>query len=139
MKLFLKDDNILKIDGYRWFGNNRKHVNKRSKRGSGGVGLLCKLELFFNISILDDDTEGILWLEFKSLSDNFVLCIAVCYIPDKDSVYRYNDPGDFFNTLLQQIYCFQNRGQLLICGDLNARVGNMSNNIEGVDDIRPLT
>ncbi len=42
----------------------------------------------------------------------------------------------FFNTLLNQIYTYQNEGLVCVCGDFNARCGDENDNIEGgVDEI----
>ena len=30
-------DQLLEIDGYTWFGSNRKNIHIRAKKGSGGV------------------------------------------------------------------------------------------------------
>ena len=38
----LKICDVLNIDGYKWFGNNRQELHKIAKRGSGGVGVLIK-------------------------------------------------------------------------------------------------
>ena len=42
---FLQDERSINIEGYSWFGNNRKSISKRALRGSGGsggVGVLVK-------------------------------------------------------------------------------------------------
>ena len=38
---------------------------------------------------------------------------------------------------MEKVYEYQNDGHLIICGDLNARVGQESDYIEGVDDVKP--
>ena len=38
----LKKCDVLSINGYKWFGNNRQELHKNAKRGSGGVGFLIK-------------------------------------------------------------------------------------------------
>ena len=56
----------LEIDGYEWYGQNRRNIHRIAKCGSGGVGFLVNKDLWseFNINILDDSVEGILWLRF---------------------------------------------------------------------------
>ena len=49
-------DQILQIDGYPWYGQNRKNLHKNAKRGSGGVGFLIRSNLmifFYNVSIVE--------------------------------------------------------------------------------------
>ena len=43
----------------------------------------------------------------------------------------------FYCNLLEQVYAYQNVGQMFICGDLNSRVGTDTDYIEGVDEMRP--
>ena len=41
----IRDERSINIEGYSWFGNNRKSISKRALRGSGGsggVGVLVK-------------------------------------------------------------------------------------------------
>ena len=79
----LRNDDILNVDGYKWFGNNRQGIHKRAKSGSGGVGFLIKDYLFeiFEIGIMDQSYEGILWLYLKHRMSNFNLNVCVCYLP----------------------------------------------------------
>ena len=119
---------------FRFYGNNRKALHKRATRGSEGVGPFVKnyiLELF-DIQILDEDEEGILWLEFSAKLTKLCFCVAIFYLPPADS-RRQVGANVFFQTLLQQVYSYQHKGKKFICGDFNARVGSNSDYIEGVD------
>ena len=62
------------------------------------------------------------------------LCICVCYLPPQASAY--NDSLDFYTKLLEQVYMYQNIGKLYICGDFNARCGDIQDFIEGVDNVQ---
>ena len=77
-----------------------------------------------------------MWLKFSSKlgTDNLVLC--VCYLPSAEST-RHVDAETFYCNLLEQVYAYQNMGQMFVCGDLNSRVGTDTDYIEGVDDMRP--
>ena len=59
---FLKSSEIISIEGYKWFGNNRTSISKRAVRGSGGVGVLVKQSMFdrFSVDIVDKNHEDIL-------------------------------------------------------------------------------
>ena len=104
--------------------------------GSGGVGLLVKDYLcdMFNIHEVDKSTEGILWIQFTSKECDFIFYVCVCYLPPIDSVRNVN-ASIFFDTLLSQVYRYQNSGPIMLCGDYNGRSGNIPDFIEGVDDI----
>ena len=140
VETFLKNKEILAIPGYKYFSHNRINIHKKAKRGSGGVGIFIRNELMkrFSVCTLDDTVEDILWIKLSSLTnvrtDDIVLCVA--YLPPSESV-RNNDPEAFYCSLLEQVYAYQNDGRLFICGDLNSRVGDESDYIEGVDEVRP--
>ena len=99
---WLFNNNVIQCDRYKWIGQNRLAISKRAIRGSGGVGVLVKWQLYnmFDISILDSSFEGILWIKFQSkditASNAFSLC--VCYLPPANSS-RGDISEEFFDTL----------------------------------------
>ena len=42
-----------------------------------------------------------------------------------------------FSMICQKIYEYQSEGEIIICGDFNARLGSESDYIEGVDVVTP--
>ena len=133
----LMNEKLLEIDGYTWFGNNRKNIHIKAKKGSGGVGFLIRNDLSrqFNIMIEDDSVEGILWLKFVSKSNNTELHTCVCYLPPIDST-RNVDANEFFDNLICQMHEYCKNATFYICGDFNARCSNFQDFIEGVDNIQ---
>ena len=131
-------DQILQIDGYQWYGQNRKNLHKNAKRGSGGVGFLIRSNLmnFYNVSIVDDSFEGIMLLKFISKIENKDFYTCVCYLPPIEST-RNIDATDVFNQLIVQIhlYCKNLMFTTCICGDFNARCSNFEDFISGEDEI----
>ena len=125
-----------KLDGYTWFGNNRKRIHVRARTGSGGVGFFIKDSVLqnFQVSVLDDTSEGILWLHLEHKHEGFSLIPCVCYLPPENSS-RSTDANIFFDTLLTDLYNYQNLGTVFICGDFNGRCGNLEDFISGVDNI----
>lgn len=75
-------------------------------------------------------------MKFKSKLSNFTLVLAVCYLPPAESC-RALDLDLYFQNLLQQVYIYQKLGRVMICGDLNAHVGQNSDYVEEVDIVRP--
>ena len=63
---------------------------------------------------------------------SFLTC--VCYLVPAHSSYQVN-ANDFFDNLLCQISRFQDIGSFYICGDFNARCGDATDFIEGVDNL----
>jgi len=135
---FLRGNEEPKVNGYTWYGNNRTSTHRNAVRGSGGVGVFVKSELLdeYDITPLDKSVEDILWIQLKCKSSNLSMCLAVCYLPPNESS-RPIDQEMFFNNLLQQVYCNQNKGYTIILGDFNSRCGPNNDYIEGVDDIVP--
>ena len=81
------DKGIVKT-GYTWFGQNRKQLHVRAKKGSGGIGFLVKHYLFetFDIQICDNSYEGILWLQMVNKQTKNCIKLCVCYlVPDFSS------------------------------------------------------
>ena len=130
--------NVLHLDGYTWFGYNRTNIHRNARTGSGGVGFFVKNEIFvdFNVSVLKESYEGILWLKLVHKTENFTLLPCVCYLPPENSSRRI-DVNEFFDNLLSDFYVFQSTGTPLICGDFNSRCGDLEDFIAGIDDIAP--
>ena len=132
----LKGDDSIELDGYQWFGNNRKALHFRARTGSGGVGFFIHNDIAscFNIKILDNSFEGILWLEMRHKFDDIVLLPCVCYLPPENSS-RHVDVLAFFDKLLTDLYEYQNIGVPFLCGDFNSRCGDSNDFIVGIDPI----
>ena len=132
----LKNNECLEFEGYRWFGHNRTELHRNAWSGSGGVGFLVKQELLnsFDVKIEDNSTEGILWLSLTDFVSQTSLYTCVCYLPPKNTT-RPIDPCKFYDTLLSNIYDYQEKGPISICGDFNSRCGDESDFIDGIDSI----
>ncbi len=130
----LRDDKSPMLDGYTAFTHNRTHLHRRARSGSGGVCLFIKSQLLqmYSATILDITAEDVLWVQLKHNSTSYCVNVCVCYLPP-DGSSRHIDPSDFFNRLLSHIYLYQSSAPCIVCGDFNARCGNESDFINGVD------
>ena len=134
---FLRNSKTLSLTGYQWFGNNRKTLHHNAKRGSGGVGIFVKnLILEEYLVATDCSMEDVIWLKLKHRVSDDKLNICICYIPP-DRSSRKCDAEAFFTDLMTKVYEYQNEGDIIICGDFNARCGDESDYIEGVDNVPP--
>ena len=88
----LVTDKTIELEGYKWFGNNRKVIHVRARTGSGGVDFFMKNELLnmFDVSVLDDSSERVLWLQLKHKTENLTLIPCVSYLPPENSSRRAN-------------------------------------------------
>lgn len=124
---WLKENQQIAIPGYKWYGQNRSDLSRSAVRGSGGVGVLVSNTIGnqFKVTILDQHFEGILWLSFVDRETNDGFYLAVCYLPPQGSS-RGDCSQEFFDTLTSQIFLFGNDNPICICGDFNARVGQLN-------------
>ena len=122
-------DEKLVIDGYEWFGHNRRDISTRAWSGSGGVGFLVKRELLnkyggpYDMIKLDDSSEDILWMKLCLHDDHnvgIILCAA--YLPPVNSS-RGDRTQEFFDNLLAQAYMLHDGSMIKICTDLNGHIG----------------
>ncbi|CAC5409437.1 unnamed protein product [Mytilus coruscus] len=127
----------IEVDGYNWFGFNRKNIHVRAKTGSGGVGLLIRNDICsqFDVEIIDNDTDGILWvrLEDKNCLQN-AFCVCVVYLPPENSTRAVN-VNEFFETLMTKIYTLPQGSPFYLCGDWNSRCSDLSDSIAGIDSL----
>ena len=131
LETHLLESEKLVIDGYEWFGHNRRDISTRAWSGSGGVGFLVKRELLnkyggpYDMIKLDDSTEDILWMKL-CLHDchdvGIILCAA--YLPPVNSS-RGDKTQEFFDNLLAQAYMLHDGSMMKICTDLNGHIGQI--------------
>ena len=126
----------ISFSDYKWFGHNRTNLHSNARRGSGGVGCFVKRSLLdrFEVSMVDRSIEDIMWLKIKCLRSDESVLFCICYLPPENSS-RKVDAEHFYTNLMHQVYQYQNIGKIVICGDLNSRIGTESDFIEGVDNV----
>ncbi len=77
----LQGETVIELDGYVWFGLNRKtHI--KAHRASGGVGLLVRSSLFqdYNIEIVEK-ADGIVGLLLQQKFSGYCFVIFSSYLP----------------------------------------------------------
>ena len=122
------------MEGYTWFGNNRQSLDPRAQRGSGGVGFLIKNKIIetYDVFVIDNQFEDTIWIKIQEKENNLnYIYLCSCYLPPECST-RGNKVQEFFDNLLSNIYILYDEAPLIICGDLNSRIGQHQDvNIEG--------
>ena len=133
VETWLKGEEIIDAEGFKWVGRNRRLLHKRAVRGSSGVGILIKEELLkrCNLEILDADSEDILWVKLDWKEDESSLVLAVCYIPPETSS-RGKGSEETLQLLAEQVGKFGALGPIVTCGDFNARCGNLEVEVDGI-------
>ena len=79
--------------------------------------------------MLDRSVDGILGIQLKDRFTGRIYVIFACYLPPDSSPYD-KDSDKFFAHLTSQIFTKSYADLILVrvCGDLNARVGNKTDN-----------
>ena len=71
------------------------------------------------------DEEGFIWFKllksFFELDNDLFVCAA--YIPPQNTTRRISNKTDYWENLTKSIIDYNSKGNILITGDLNARVG----------------
>ena len=124
---WLRGDEVVMFDGYEWFGHNRTSVSRKAVRGSGRVGVLVKesVLLDWSVKVVDVQLEDVMWVKLEQKETSQVVFIGVCYFPPAGSS-REIDIEERFHVLSEQVVQFKAEGQIVVCGDFNARCGGMS-------------
>jgi exonuclease III len=130
-----KTDDVLCIDGYTCiFVTGKKPVGKRG-RNSGGVCIYCKNKVSEGVRIVEKDVNGVIWVKLDKLFFNTDADIFLCviYILPPGSPILERDNLDFFYILETGIARYENYGNIIVCGDLNARVGDRDDVLQNND------
>ena len=128
--------NVINVEKYKWYGNNRVNQNIRSPKGSGGVGILVRKSIFenYNVSVCENNWDGIFGLTFKSNYNNINIGIFVCYLPPQNSIWGKESEA-LFAHLINMLYNTSYLDCIVICGDFNARIGNLQDFVSGIDNL----
>lgn len=123
----INSENALNVNNYYYFDNCRKSTHVNAPTASGGVGLLVKESMveLFDVTEVDKTYTDILALRFSHKKSDFSFLVISAYLPPENSPWG-RDAFSFFNHLLQLIYNNCDTDAVFILGDLNSRVGNLS-------------
>ena len=84
---------------------------------------------------MDKGHDGILGVMLEHKDSEYRFLVFCCYLSPENSVWG-RDSMSFFSHLLSQIYFHSDTSDAIaICGDINARVGDLKDFIPSVDNI----
>lgn len=132
---WLTEANVFNIPGYSIFKSNRLK-SKRKKQGSGGVAIVYKSYLSKGIQKINSGNSDLLWVKFNK---NFFgmtcdLYLCNCYIPPQNSKFHENLEMGYFDTLKDELALYSKLGEVMLCGDFNARVGSLQETFYDVEN-----
>jgi len=80
----------------------------------------------FSVDIVDKNHEDILWIACTQKSNpEKIVFICVCYLPPAASSRR-DKSHDVFDILRSQCLKYLDKGEIMICGNFNARIGSLN-------------
>ena len=127
-----KDDSKLNLEGF-WDVSQVRTKTCKVGRHSGGITVLAKSHLRKGIKVAHN-TEGLFWIRlFKSFfgwENDLFICGT--YIPPHNTSKTILAKTDYFSDLTTTTNNFLRQGNVIIAGDLNARIG-CNNNDESID------
>ena len=91
-----------------------------------GVGALIKESLLslYSVETIDKSFDGTLWLVLSPKGGGEEVAVCVFYIPPESSS-RGDCSQEGFDLLASQMFEYSCGRQVLVCGDFNARCGNL--------------
>ena len=114
----LDNHDLITLPGYKFISQPRR---QKFLRRSGGIGVFVKDNSSPHISIIDSDSDYILWLQlsksfFKAEDD---LIFGVVYLPPTDS--RFNNPDELELFEIEITTMSVLHKYMFLLGDFNAR------------------
>lgn len=92
----------------------------------GGLAILRRKELKDHIKILSTTCKDYQWLKFDKnhfhLQSDLYLCAL--YMPPANSTYTRHLPYDILELIEKDLLYYKEKGDVLICGDFNARTAD---------------
>jgi exonuclease III len=129
-----KQTNI-ELSGYCVFRfDRRKHP--KAKTASGGIAILLKQSIRTGVKVDPISDSDLVWLSFNKLFFGLEKDLHVCfaYIPPYGSTFGRRETGNIWDKLNKQLLHFATKCDIFLCGDLNARTGNLRDFVDLDDD-----
>ena len=89
----------------------------------------------FTCNVVDKSYVGIIGLQLDHRVSDYRCLIYCCYLSPENSHWG-RDSVSFYTHLLSQIYMYSDEADsIIVCGDLNGRIGGLDDYIPSVDNI----
>ena len=99
---------------------------------SGGMVILVKPQVIKGITMLENSSSEVQWLKldknYFSLEKDIFLCFA--YIAPSNSSYCLRHNLDILSIIEKDVNSLSLRGDVMLCGDTNARIGTQNEFID---------
>lgn len=113
-----------------------REKRKNAQKASGGISVFIKADLRQHVKLLPQSNSDIVWVRIPTMDkhgqDTF---ICGCYIPPEHSSYGKDHSIKIWDCLERDVEIFSTKGNVIVCGDMNARTGSTVDYIT-VDSVR---
>ena len=133
---WLHGEEQIEIDNYVLYGNNRDKLHTQVCVGSGGVAILVNRDILndYMVTCVDSSYNSVLLIKLKHIKSETCIAFISCYVPPDNS--RHGEEAEsIFEYLIQLLYTYENCDVTYIFGDFNARLGEKSDYIHGIDEV----
>ncbi len=130
---------IPSLPGYKFYRHDRPFVHRNAPKTWGGVGFFIKDEVLqvFEYSVIDKSFDGIFVIELVHKKVDTKILLLSCYLPPEYSPYGRNASA-FYDHLSGLFYTYlSSYDHVFCCGDINARIGNLSDCSADIDITLP--
>ena len=119
----------ISVNGFNVFQLDRGNKKLNTKRNSGGIALYIKSDIINYCSLIEKDSDDILWLKINgslfNLTYDFYLCL--CYIipsgSSREPVTEVSVLDRISDFIVKIAHDTHNCYNILICADFNSRTG----------------
>lgn len=121
------DSQGISVEGFDFFDKCAAKLSNRGRR-SGGIIILYKYWLRKGITELPSDLDSTIWVKFDQSFFGLENDLYICFTyrrPLKSAEHS----SEYFDLLEHEIAIYSGKGNVMLSGDLNARIGNLKDYI----------
>ena len=127
----LSSTDFINIKGYHYYGNCRQ--TSGNNRNFGGLGILLRKELKQACSIIPSKSTEYNWIKLKKENFNMKTDLYICHVYIAPTKSDSDLSNEIIDHIERDINEHQYYGNIIICGDLNARTGSLTDYISSED------
>jgi exonuclease III len=128
----LSEEKVLSFDNYKIISIFRPRT-KNVTRDFGGISVFIKKTIFKGVSVIKKKKEtNFIWICIKKeyLHRNQDLYLGFVHVPHEHSTYFDKLEYNVMDMLCEDIIEHKRKGQVVVMGDFNGRVGNLQDFIK---------
>jgi hypothetical protein len=125
-----------RVEGFHVHAVSRPNA-RHNNRNFGGLCILLKDNISSHVQIMKNTSDDFQWIQldqqYFGLSRNLYICVI--YNPPATSSYSIGLDYNILECLEKDMLFYNNSGDVLLCGDFNARTSNCNDFISNDDNM----